>query len=307
MLSEAAFGDVYLDFQDLSRLHSAAREQAPGALEAVARQFEAVFLKMMLKSMRDATFGDPLFDSEATGVYRDLLDHQTSLELSNTPHLGLAELMVQQLRGPTPEAAAGGTSVLSVPERRLPSARVPAPPVLDAAPGVDTSPQAPAFEGRQDFIDSLRPYAQEAAERLGVAPELLLAQAALETGWGRTVVRRPDGSSSFNLFGIKAGGRWSGDRVTVGTLEYVDGLPVRQRAQFRAYPSFAASFDDYVDLLRGSGRYADALTKTAEPEAFLGALQDAGYATDPAYARKVMRIWREEMADAVKIARGGPI
>jgi flagellar protein FlgJ len=307
MLSEAAFSDVYLDFQEFSRLRSAAREQSPQALEGVARQFQAVFLKMMLKSMRDASFGDPLFDSQATGFYRDLFDQQMTLELSKTQGLGLAELMVRQLRGPTPEVAADEASALRMPERRLPFARFATSPSPSASSEVETCPQTPAFETRQDFIDTLRPYAREAAERLGVAPGLLLAQAALETGWGRSVFRRADGGSSHNLFGIKADGRWSGDRVTVSTLEYADGLPVRQRTQFRAYPSFAASFDDYANLLQGSSRYADALTKTAEPEGFMQALQAAGYATDPAYARKVIRIWRKEMADAVKIAQGGPI
>ena len=301
MLSEAPYADVYLGFQDLSRLRAAAHEQSPEALEGAARQFEAVFLKMMLKSMREAGFGDPLFDNETTGFYRDLFDHQLALNLSQGQGIGLADLLVQQLRGlVTDERVGDGSQLHSLP------ARLPGTATADGrASGNGT--HSPSFESKAEFVRILRPYAQQAARRLGVPAELLLAQAALETGWGHAVIRKSDGESSHNLFGIKADGLWSGERVTVSTLEYRDGLPVRQQAQFRAYPSFADSFSDYVDLLKRSGRYADALTQAGDPEAFMVALQRAGYATDPAYARKVVRIWRQEMAEAVKTASGAPI
>lgn len=309
MFPEAAISQNYLDFQGLSKLRAAAREDSPEALEAVAKQFEGLFLKMMLKSMRDASFGDPLFDSEATGFYRDLLDHQLSLALTKGQGLGFADMIIEQLRGhvaspePKPDDDDGDRALRI---RRAPHLGLP-PVQAETTEGPPSVAPAPGFDSKQGFIDALRPHAERAGRALGVQPGLLLAQAALETGWGRSVIRHPDGASSHNLFGIKANAGWAGARVSVGTVEFEDGLAVRRRAEFRAYDSFAESFDDYVGFLRAGTRYAKALQKVADPSAFVEALQAAGYATDPAYAEKILRIWREDLAGSVQIARGGPI
>lgn len=143
----------------------------------------------------------------------------------------------------------------------------------------------------------LRPHAEQAAARLGVDPQILLAQSALESGWGRHVPRRSDGASSFNLFGIKAHGGWTGDRVAVGTLEYHQGVARRERAAFRAYSSPAESFNDYVDFLHRNPRYRDALTQRDSAD-FIRGLQRAGYATDPRYAAKVLGI-QERMRELI--------
>ena len=132
--------------------------------------------------------------------------------------------------------------------------------------------------------------AEAAAARLGIKPEALLAQAALETGWGKAVMKASDGSPSYNLFGIKADSRWEGDRSTVRTLEYRDGVAMKTRADFRAYDSYADSFADYADFVSGNARYQPALQAVDDPQAYFQALQQAGYATDPAYARKVLDI-----------------
>ena len=161
----------------------------------------------------------------------------------------------------------------------------------------------PEFTSKGSFLDTLGQLATRAAEALGVDPLLMLAQSALETGWGRHILRGSDGDSSHNLFGIKAGERWNGGSVQVGTLEYVDGIPARRQALFRAYGSFEESFQDYVALLKSSPRYAEALSKADDPEAFMRGLQQAGYATDPRYTEKVLRIWREELDGGVKFAR----
>ncbi len=300
MMNQAAFSDLYFNFAQLGELRGAAAQATPEALDAVAKQFEGIFVKMMLKSMRDASFGDPLFDTQATELYRDLYDHQLSLELTKDRGLGIAEMLVQQLKAFVPGVAAqvvDDESTLPADADALQRS-----PALDAvSPAASAETDGPAFSSKESFLDTLLPLAKRAAKALGAEPLLMLAQAALETGWGRAVIRGLDGQSSHNLFGIKAGEDWRGDSVPVGTLEYKDGVAARQQALFRAYESFEQSFSDYVALVRGSPRYADALSKAADPEAFIQALHEAGYATDPNYAEKVLRIWREEMDGATRI------
>ncbi len=138
-------------------------------------------------------------------------------------------------------------------------------------------------------------------------PELLIAQAALETGWGRAIVHDGQGRSSHNLFGIKADSRWSGSRISVNSLEYEDGVAVRARAHFRSYDSFDQSFDDYAALVRASPRYRDALRQASDPRAYMHALQSAGYATDPLYAAKVLDIYGRRIAASLKLARAEPL
>jgi flagellar protein FlgJ len=145
-------------------------------------------------------------------------------------------------------------------------------------------------EKTQQFIQTMYPHAQQAAEKLGVQPEVLLAQAALETGWGRHMIQHPNGSNSFNLFGIKASHDWQGERVAVSSLEYDQGVARKQLSAFRAYDSYASSFADYAELISSRPRYQGAINNAADPEAYLHALQDAGYATDPRYAEKIIGI-----------------
>jgi flagellar protein FlgJ len=144
------------------------------------------------------------------------------------------------------------------------------------------------------FVTALLPEANAAAEALGVEPRLLLAQAALETGWGRAVPQRDGGASGHNLFGIKAGSAWSGDAVERWTLEHAAGVTSPQRERFRAYRSPADSFADYVELITTARRYAGALASAADPEAYARAVTEAGYATDPSYADKWLAIYHGE-------------
>jgi flagellar protein FlgJ len=160
-------------------------------------------------------------------------------------------------------------------------------------------------------VRALWPHAQRAAGELGVSPQALVAQAALETGWGRAVIQHNDGRSSHNLFGIKADARWGGEQVHVSSLEYVDGTVVRQRAAFRAYDSYADSFSDYVDFLKSNPRYGNALNHAHDPVAFTQALQRAGYATDPEYAQKIQGILGSaalgEATAGVKVSADGSL
>ncbi len=340
MTSRLSAPDVYTDFEGIARLRADARANAAGSAPAVAEQFEALFIQMMLKNMREASAGDQLFASHESDFYRDLHDQQLALTLAKDRGIGLKDIIARQIGAMvTPEGAPAGSSPtiagpqnfvlppgpraredarplddLTVPEN-TPSTAVSAPagpsptiagphareaarPLDTLTAAADTPPAAagapagpsPTIAGPQNFVQQLWPHAREAARQLGVAPEALLAQAALETGWGRSVIAQPDGTSSYNLFGIKAAGNWNGKQASVPTLEYAGGVPVRSRASFRVYDSYAESFQDYVQLVRDNPRYRDALRQAGDPGAYLNALQSAGYATDPAYANKIVGI-----------------
>jgi peptidoglycan hydrolase FlgJ len=167
--------------------------------------------------------------------------------------------------------------------------------IAQAAPA---SPGPSRFSSSEEFVQAMLPMAEKAAARLGVDPHYLVAQAALETGWGKSIIKRPDGSNSHNLFGIKAHGGWQGESASVMTHEYRDGVKGQERASFRSYASFEQSFDDYVNFLEGNGRYKQALARTENPDTFFRELQQAGYATDPQYARKISQIARQLLSDA---------
>jgi flagellar protein FlgJ len=141
-----------------------------------------------------------------------------------------------------------------------------------------------------DFVEQLWPWAKEAAEKLGLPTKALLAQAALETGWGRHIMGQADGSSAKNLFGIKASRGWSGNKTHVHTLEYEQGTAVRKKDSFRAYATFRDSFNDYVDFLHSNPRYSRALDSTGDARSYFIELQQAGYATDPRYAEKITAV-----------------
>lgn len=310
----ASAATVYNDFSGLARLRHDAQGQSPETVRKVAQQFEALFIQMMLKNMRNTGVEDELFGSDQEKMYRDMFDQQISVDLSEKGALGLADLLVRQLsRQPAQGAAATSPAApvqrtavqplsavvpAAVPARVLPQAAAGAPAaVADAvapmqavsAPVVETAAEE-AIRTPEDFIRVLAPYAEDAARELGVPPRVLLAQAALETGWGQNVMRNADGGSSHNLFGIKADARWSGARVAAETLEYEDGIAVKRRETFRAYASYADSFADYADFLRSSPRYGAALEDGADGAGFVRGLQQAGYATDPEYASKISRI-----------------
>jgi flagellar protein FlgJ len=278
--------NFFADFQGIAALKNDAKAHAPTALKEAARQFESLFTQMLLKSMREAnkSFGeDSLFGSDQADMYQDMFDDQIAMELSKGKGLGLADMLVRQLQQGVGEAGA-------------------------SAPSAPTANRQPLTASKDDFISKLRPHAEAAARELGVDPNALLAQAALETGWGRSVPCNANGECSFNLFGIKAGSQWSGATVNVPTLEFEEGVAVRKVERFRAYDSPADSFRDYAALIRDSSRYANARGAGDNVEAFATALQQGGYATDPHYAQKIAAVASEVRArtDALKFAAGGP-
>lgn len=160
------------------------------------------------------------------------------------------------------------------------------------------------FESPAQFVEALMPLAESVATEIGVDPKVLLAQAALETGWGKHLVQRGEGGSSHNLFNIKADSRWDGDSATTMTLEFRDGIAQRERASFRAYDSFEQSFRDYISFLKESPRYQVALQSAQDPYAYLSQLQQAGYATDPQYAQKISSILDGEYLASVPRSEG---
>lgn len=292
----------YTDFQSLTKLRTQARDDSQGALRTVAQQFESLFLGMMVKSMRDASIGDQLFDSNAQNTYLEMYDKELSLSLSSQGGIGLADTIVRQLSQNLPAGA------------ELPDAAQAARPFnrdeyiihkpislsSNSIPIVKKTESIERFETAEQFVKALWPLAQKAADKLGVEPKVLISQAALETGWGKRIIDVADGQSSYNLFNIKADHRWSGERTTVATLEYKDGIAVQQQASFRTYGSYAESFQDYVDFVTHSPRYSEALNKAADAEGYIDALHKGGYATDPDYAAKIKAIMGQPLlADEV--------
>ena len=266
------------DFNQFASLRVAAENNDPAVLREVVGQFEALFIETLLKNMREASLGDPLLgDSNQHEMYQGMLDQQLALEMSSGQGIGLAEMLVRQLGGEAEDPSMRSGS----------GYRLPASSPVAAAP-------KPIWSDAESFARDVWPHAERAAERLKVSPEAIVAQAALETGWGAHVPQHGDGSSSFNLFGIKAGRGWSGDSVTKPTLEFESGIPRLQRAQFRAYNNVAATFDDYSEMLTRNPRYESVSGHGDDVEGFARALQSSGYATDPAYARKLKDVAHSE-------------
>lgn len=272
--------DTFFNSSGLDAVRKMGRDDNPQALKAVAQQFEAMFVQQMFKSMRAASEAfseDSFLNSSESQFYQQMLDQQLSLELTKGRGMGLADALYKQLQQSygeqdrsVSEAAAGN---------------------IKRTDNVLAQPIAanPSEGSAQSFVESIKPYANWAAGVLGVDAKALMAQAALETGWGKHVLQDEQGNSSFNLFNIKASRGWSGDVVTYDTTEYEGNNAYTENAAFRRYNSLFESFSDYVDLMR-KPRYQDALSVGEDGAQFAEQLQRAGYATDPDYAKKIRSI-----------------
>ena len=301
----------YTDFSGLNEMRAQARVDPQSSLKQVAKQFEGIFIQMMLKSMRDASMGDAIFDSDQSKLYRDMFDKQVALDMANSKGIGIADALVRQLGKNDPEKDKADTVNLELNHpKESPLRGKMLPYSTQRLSAVDqhsvrglSSSELPAikpmsdktqFNSPEEFTQHILPYAEKAANELGVSPLVLVAQAALETGWGKAVTQHKDGSSSYNLFNIKADKRWSGDNVIKSTLEYDNGMAKHEKASFRAYDSYADSFDDYVHFLRTNSRYDNVLRNSGNDKLFIQDLHKAGYATDPNYADKVLNILKRE-------------
>jgi flagellar protein FlgJ len=287
MISGADLSSKFaLDVQGVNQLKLDARQSSPEALKAAAQQFEAVFMNMLMKSMRDATPQDGMFDSEQTRMYTSMLDQQLSQNLASRG-IGLADVMVRQLSRavtvPPADAPDAGAELQGLP------LNPPAEPV--AQPRSETADRGRDIPAHVEaFVQRLLPHAQAASASTGIPAQFMMGQAALETGWGKSEIRGADGQNSHNLFGIKAGGSWRGRSVDVVTTEYINGKPQKQVESFRAYDSYADAFRDYANLLRSNARYQNVIAQGQDAAGFAQGLQRAGYATDPNYAQKLMSV-----------------
>lgn len=326
---------LFTDLNQLQQLKGQAKTDQQAALKGVAQEFEQLFMNMMLKSMRQASdvlATDSPFNSGDVKFYQEMYDQQMTLDLSKKGSIGLADIIVKQLSqkvdavaraesddedqdarslteqmlnralasGPVSQPAGMPYSAPSIDSTGAEFAIEPRPEADDSIPATAATTSDDSLPARFDtpaqFIEQLMPLAEKAAKTLGVNPAVLLAQAALETGWGKFITRDvASGQNSRNLFNIKADRSWQGEAVQVQTLEYRGGVPEKEQARFRAYDSYADSFNDYVDFLRSNPRYQQALENGTDPSRFVRELHNAGYATDPEYASKIERIFNGEL------------
>jgi flagellar protein FlgJ len=293
-----------LDVQAVNGLRVESKKTGEAGLEAAARQFEALFLNMLLKSMRDATPKDDLMESEQSRLYLSMLDQQFSQTMA-ARGIGLAEIMVRQLRhaappDPTETVEAGkhpglpGYAPTVEMQERLYQPEWSGAGQSDPSRLEQEASQASEVPAHvSEFKARVGAYAQEVSQATGIPVQFMLGQAALESGWGKRELRATDGTPSYNLFGIKAGAGWKGPVVEAVTTEYINGIAHKKVEKFRAYPSYAEAFRDYANLLSTNPRYTEVLRQAVQrldAEGFAHALQRAGYATDPAYGDKLGRI-----------------
>lgn len=305
-----------LDVQGVDALRRTVRSSPQEGMKQASKQFEVMFMQMVLKSMREATPSDGMFGSQQEKMYTSMLDQQLAQNLSGRG-LGLAETMFAQLRrsaggdaaqtqagalpadsllsAPAPAAAAPRMMPVPQAERpaSVPSSRTPDLTFYETATAQASLSRSALPQAHvEQFVSRMLPAAQRASQASGVPAQLIMAQAALESGWGRREIRMEDGNTSFNVFGIKADRSWKGPVAEAATTEYVNGVAQKTRATFRAYGSYEEAFTDYARFLVTNPRYANVLATENPAEAAHG-LQRAGYATDPGYGGKLVRIMQQ--------------
>ena len=280
--SSKASNALAVDVRSLNQLKLEAGQNSAQATRETAKQFESLFMREMIKSMREATMKSGLLDSSQGDLGADLLDQQLSVQMSGQPG-GLSEAIARQLSRQMGGADANlvAPSTLSL-SNILPARSSAASPAASVA-----SPTGPVPKGRDDFVQHHSAAAERVAQASGIPASFMLGQAGHETGWGKGEIKNADGSNSFNLFGIKAGKGWTGKTADITTTEYINGTAQKVTAKFRAYDSYEDSFRDYARLINNSPRYENARAQTGSPVAYATELQKAGYATDPEYARKL--------------------
>ena len=292
------------DINSLNGLKNQANARNPQAAREAAKQLESLFMHEMIKSMRQATMKSGLLDNESSKLADSMMDQQLSVAMAGMPG-GLADAITSQIArsmgidpadaGVNPTAAVGGMERnFSIPSTVSFAGRSPRYPGLSGAAPLGGSTAfldayAPSPKGRDNFVQSHTAAAQRVARESGIPASYMLGQAGHETGWGKSEIRGDNGSNSFNLFGIKATGSWTGKVAEITTTEYIDGIPRKVKAKFRAYDSYEDSFRDYARLITENPRYAQAMQNTGSATAYASALQKAGYATDPLYANKLAR------------------
>lgn len=268
-----AAGSVAADTRSIDALRASAARDPKAAIREAAKQFEALFMQQLMKSMREATMSSGLLDNEGSKLGTEMLDTQFATKMAGLPG-GLSDVIARQLA-----RQMGGADDAAT-----------APAAGANAPGDGQAATVKLSSAQSMFVAGHTASARAAEAETGIPAAFMVAQAAHESGWGRREIRHADGTSAHNLFGIKAGAGWKGPVAEVTTTEYVDGQARKVTAKFRAYASYADSFRDYARLMKTSPRYADVLANASTPQGFAQGLQKAGYATDPAYAEKLTRV-----------------
>lgn len=292
------------DANSLNELKAKTGQDPEGNLKSVARQVEGMFVQMMLKSMREALPKDGMFSSEQTRLYTSMYDQQIAQQMTAGKGLGLADEMVKQMSAQTqvPSEEAPHvpmkfpletvTSYQNQTLTQMVRSAIPKPPSNNEALSGDS----------KDFLAQLSLPARLASQQSGIPHHLILAQAALESGWGQRQIKTQNGEPSFNLFGIKATGNWKGPVTEITTTEFENGEARKVKAKFRVYGSYQEALSDYVGLLTRNPRYA-AVTAASTPEQGAQALQKAGYATDPNYARKLTSMIQQFKSMSEKVSK----
>jgi len=274
------------DAKSLNKLKMQAGQATPEAIRETAKQFESLFMRELIKSMREATMKSGLLDNPGSDLGTDLLDQQFAVQMSGKPG-GLSDLIAAQLSRqmgvamPQSLGTGAGTGALSsAPLTTLQKAS------SLAAYGANTPK---ATDKQSSFVGRHTEAAIRIEKETGIPASYMVGQAGHETGWGQFEIKQRGGNTSYNLFGIKAGAGWNGKVAEVTTTEYVNGVAEKKVAKFRAYDSYDESFRDYARMITQSPRYAKVTEQTGSALAFATSLQKAGYATDPNYATKLSR------------------
>jgi len=296
MIGPSVPQDAAYDAHSLDKLKLAARNDSPQALKAVAKQMEGLFVQMMLKSMRQASFKDGLFNTQQSEMFTSLYDQQISQNIADKGRMGFADLMVKQLTGKSDAVAETTTATREVPLNISPARFIGVPLRLQAAEPQSSQannerealPEVPDIPGG-GFISRMMAPAMAVARLSGIPHQLIIAQAALESGWGKREILTEDGKPSHNLFGVKATAGWQGETTEITTTEYENGVAQKIKDKFKVYSSYAEALEDYTSLISRNPRYKN-VVKSETPEIAAKALQSAGYATDPAYAKKLINI-----------------
>lgn len=283
------------DVQSLGQLKADAGKTTPESIRETAKQFESLFMRELLKSMREATVKSGMLDNPGSDLGTDLLDQQFAVQMSGQPR-GLSDLIAQQLSRQSgveleglkpvapPPAPSRNVGAVSSDQKLLEGISPRGASVANSS-----KPSRPATASQVAFVSRHSEVANKVERESGIPASFMLGQAGHETGWGRFEIKVKGGAPSFNLFGIKAGAGWTGKVAEVTTTEYVNGVAHRKVAKFRAYDSYEDSFKDYARLISESPRYAKVRAQTSSVHAFASGLQKAGYATDPEYAAKLSR------------------
>ena len=307
-------GKLAFDANSLNKLKNASKDNSPEAVKEVAKQFEAVFINMVMKSMRAASPQDGIFDNEQSKTFTAMLDQQLSSNMA-AKGVGLADILTRQLTKVSNSATDAMAQAVSADDGTQPEAAglnsfIPAllkssgytsannatPLVSNAAVGnaavINAPSKIPAgLRGHSaEFHQRMSSHAEAASRATGMPANYMLGQAALETGWGRREIKASDGTNSHNLFGIKATGGWNGKVAEITTTEYIDGVKQKRVEKFRAYDSYADSFKDFANLIQNNPRYKSVMENVNSVNGYARALQNSGYATDPHYASKLASV-----------------